>query len=464
MSLLASIPSEFLKTWEGRVVDGQFPLQKWLGGSEHSVVFLTERSGKVPAKAAIKLIWAENFTSGHLNEDAQLSRWRETAKLPHAHLIRLFESGRGAIDNQRFLYVVMEYAEEDLGQILPGRPLSLEEVAGMLPPTAQAVAFLHQAGFVHGRIKPSNVMAVNDELKISIDGSGKPGERPWVKGSYDAPELASQGLSPAADVWSLGAMVVGVLTQQPPQDRAGQGIAPAVLERIQEPFRSIAQQCLRARTEQRGTVDDILGKLNISSPSSDALAPKPKGPDETRTTETRSERSTLQPGIFRPWIILATMAVVLIMGFLIFHHSAVQQTPPPQEVHSSGTPTPPSPPSTSQPNAAPTENATPAQGGTVAGTVRDQAPAAISRGAQKTIHGHIKVAIRLLVDASGNVSQARISSEGPSRYFASKALAAARLWKFDPAKVDGQPTSSEWIVRFQFGRDSQQVFPTETKP
>jgi TonB family protein len=74
------------------------------------------------------------------------------------------------------------------------------------------------------------------------------------------------------------------------------------------------------------------------------------------------------------------------------------------------------------------------------------------------------VAIRLLVDASGNVSQATISSEGPSRYFASKALAAARLWKFDPAKVDGQPTSSEWIVRFQFGRDSQQVFPTETKP
>jgi hypothetical protein len=32
------------KQWEGRIVDGKFPLQKWLGGSEHSAVFLTERS------------------------------------------------------------------------------------------------------------------------------------------------------------------------------------------------------------------------------------------------------------------------------------------------------------------------------------------------------------------------------------------------------------------------------------
>jgi TonB family protein len=474
MSLLASIPSEFLKTWEGRVVDGQFPLQKWLGGSEHSAVFLTERSGKVPAKAAIKLVWAENFASfdpnsGTLNEDDQLSRWRETSKLSHPHLIRLFESGRGAIGDQRFLYVVMEYAEEDLGQILPIRPLSSEEVSGMLPPTAQALDFLHQAGFVHGRIKPSNVMAVNDQLKISADGLSRTGEHSSVKSSYDAPELASQPLSPAADIWSLGAMLVAVLTQQPPKarDREGQTISPTALETMREPFRSLAQQSLRARPEERGTVNDILGKLNPSSP--DAVARERKRADESgtaefRTAETGSGNSTSRPSMLRAGIIVTIVVAILIVGFLLFHRSSVRPAPPPQEVHSPETQTTPSIPPASQPPAARAENTPPLQGGTVAGSVREQVPAAVSRGAESTIHGRVKVTVRLQVDASGNVSQATISSEGPSRYFAGKALAAARLWKFNPAKVEGQPAPSEWILRFQFGRNSQQVFPTETKP
>ena len=47
------------KTWEGRIVDGKFPLRHWLGGSEHSAVFLTERPGPPSSKAAIKLIAAD---------------------------------------------------------------------------------------------------------------------------------------------------------------------------------------------------------------------------------------------------------------------------------------------------------------------------------------------------------------------------------------------------------------------
>jgi len=133
------------KNWEGRVIDGKFPLRQWLGGSEDSAVFLTERSGGGPQKAAIKLIRAEVFSAGNFDEAAQLSRWADSAKLSHPHLIRLFESGRGQIGASNFLYVVMEYAEENLAQILPQRPLSPEEVKEMLPPTAETLAFLHQA-------------------------------------------------------------------------------------------------------------------------------------------------------------------------------------------------------------------------------------------------------------------------------------------------------------------------------
>jgi hypothetical protein len=116
-----STPIELWKNWEGRIVDDKFPLRQWLGGSDHSAVFLTERSGKDPQKAAIKLIPADA-----LDEDAQLSRWADAAKLSHPHLIRLFESGRYQLEDTPLLYVVMEYAEENLGEILPLRPLSAD--------------------------------------------------------------------------------------------------------------------------------------------------------------------------------------------------------------------------------------------------------------------------------------------------------------------------------------------------
>jgi TonB family protein len=88
----------------------------------------------------------------------------------------------------------------------------------------------------------------------------------------------------------------------------------------------------------------------------------------------------------------------------------------------------------------------------------------VSRSAQNTIEGRVKISVQVSVDASGDVSQAKFVSPGPSKYFANLALAAARRWKFNPPQVDGQAVASEWILRFQFGRASTQVFPAETKP
>jgi TonB family protein len=88
----------------------------------------------------------------------------------------------------------------------------------------------------------------------------------------------------------------------------------------------------------------------------------------------------------------------------------------------------------------------------------------VSPGARRTITGHIKVSARVSVDSSGNVSGVTLVSPGPSKYFAKQALAASRRWRFSPAQVNGQPSASEWILRFQFGRTSTRVSPTEIKP
>jgi TonB family protein len=100
----------------------------------------------------------------------------------------------------------------------------------------------------------------------------------------------------------------------------------------------------------------------------------------------------------------------------------------------------------------------------VRGSVLHQELPQVSRGAQNSIHGRVKVSVQVDVDQSGKVKQARLESAGPSQYFARKTLEAARGWTFNPPQANGQPSASRWVMRFEFGRGSMQVFPSEIKP
>jgi len=68
------------------------------------------------------------------------------------------------------------------------------------------------------------------------------------------------------------------------------------------------------------------------------------------------------------------------------------------------------------------------------------------------------------VDESGSVTEATLESPGPSQYFADRALQAARLWKFTPAKMDGRNVPSEWLIRFEIDPAMINMYPVETAP
>jgi TonB family protein len=439
--------SELWKSWEGRVADGKFPLRQWLGGSDHGAVFLTERTGSGSHKAAIKLIPADS------REAAQLSLWAEAAKLSHPHLIRIFEYGRCQIGDTRLLYVVTEYAEENLAEILPLRPLTPDEASAMLGPTAEALAYLHKSGFVHGRIKPSNIMAVGDQLKISADRLSKPGERGDARtpSVYDAPETGTGGLSPAADIWSLGATLVAVLTQNEPSLKNLAREPVVVPETISQSIREIAGRCLQIDPQQRYTASDILSRLQPQ-------AIRPPVPVSARVLETRRSEAHS-----KRWIIAPILAAALVLGVWVGSKFVSHQpSVPAAEV------VPAKPPADTPPEQSPapfTGTAQPAAPtGTARGSVLHQVMPDVSRSAQNTVQGRLKVAVDVSVDASGNVSEAKFVSPGPSKYFANRALAAARGWKFNPPLVDGQAVPSEWVLHFQFRKTSVDVSPVEKHP
>jgi TonB family protein len=452
---------EVSKIWEGRIIDGKFPLRKWIGGSDHSSVFLTERSGQESQKAAIKLISAEVFSRDHAEEDAQLSRWTEIANLSHPNLIRLYECGRCEIDGTRFLYVVMEYADEDLAQILPLRVLTPEEVKEMLPPLAEALTFLHRNGLAHGRIKPANIMAVDNQLKISSDSIVKIGQRNQCEPTaYDAPESGVAGASPAADAWSVGAMLVAVLTQHEPALKKGNDGEVALPETIPAPFREIARQCLRPDPRQRCRVADVVSTVKDQGHAGAQPAEKPaaRPADRPAVPPISKKRS-------KRWMILPIVAALILLTVLFARRFVAQPPPvPSEETHPTETQTAPASPPPAQSPAPFAEKTKPQPTGVARGSVRQQVQPDISRSAQNTITGRVKVNVQLSVDASGKVSQAKLVPPTTSRYFANRALDAAQRWKFNPAQVNGQPSPSEWILRFQFGRTSTQVFPAEIRP
>ena len=206
----AAITSE----WVGRVIDGRFALQEWLGGSASSGVFLTELPQPITQRAAIKLIPAEGSEA-----DAYLARWAKIANLSHPHLMKVFRSGRFQFGSTSLVYVVTECADEVLSQILPERALTPEETREMLELVIDAVGYLHGKSFVHGHLKPSNILVVQDQLKVSTDNAiaaGSPRDRFQTPGVNDAPESTRGVIVPSADVWALGTTLVEVLTQRPP--------------------------------------------------------------------------------------------------------------------------------------------------------------------------------------------------------------------------------------------------------
>jgi TonB family protein len=446
-----SNPTESWKNWEGRVADNKFPLRKLLGGSGHSAVFLTERSGAESQKAVIKLIRAEN-----LDQDAQLSRWATAAKLSHPHLIRLFECGRCAIAGTPLLYVVMEYAEENLAEILPLRALAPEEASEMLQPTAEALDYLHQSDLAHGRIRPSNIMAVDNQLKISADGIAKIGERSigHEPNAYDAPEVAITGPSSAADIFALGKTLLAVMSQNEAELTNGTRGSVAVPETIPEPFRELAQRCLQLDPQRRPTA----ASLPSPPPTPNVKAEIPLAARVIEVVEAATPKEPSNKRFVIP-ILIAAMILIAWVGSKFVTH----QPPAPTAAIPTASAPPPAGPAAQSP--APfSENKKPAPKGLVRGSVLHQVLPEVSRGAQNTINGHVKVSVHISVDAFGNVLQAKFVSAGPSKYFADRALAAARGWKFTPPQVDGHSAASEWILRFQFGRGSTQVLPTETKP
>ncbi len=198
-----------------------------------------------------------------------IARWDIARTLSHPHLMPLFHAGRCEFEGEDLLYVVTEYANELLSQILPERPLSPEEAREMLGPVLGALSYLHERSLTHGHLRPTNIMVVNDQLKLSPDF----GWRSRTRNIYDPPEAGIGSPAPTADIWSLGVLLVEALTQQLPVLDRWQGGEPEIPAAVPEPFFTICRECLRIDPERRCTLAGIKARLKLPRAAEPAVQP-----------------------------------------------------------------------------------------------------------------------------------------------------------------------------------------------
>jgi TonB family protein len=493
------------KELEGRVINKEFRLGDYLGGSDDAGVFVTQY-GPESLKAALKLIPIGRWDAATV--ETELSLLQSARELSHPHLLQIFQAGRTTIDDRELLFVVMEYADEDLSQFLPKRALAAAEVRDMLGPTLDALAYLHSKGFVHGHLRPANVLATGDQLKLSSDGISRIGARrgPVGKSSeYDAPEVARGENSAASDVWSLGMLLVMALTQRLPAQDASE--EPVVTD-VPAPFGDVARHCLQRDPGSRWGLADIAERLDFPKPAnttgvtkadmrrpsvpSRAVPPRAvAGPQSVpRRKAIAGPRDFPYQRRSNAGAYIAVAIVVAIVGIFVgprlFRGGAGSSQTDSTAQRSSGAATTRATSAIAQvsdesggaegaraANSRPIEKdaeassaarAKASRRGLTPGQVAQQVVPDVPRSARDTIRGTVRVGVRIGVDSAGNVTEAELDSPGPSKYFAHLALEAAQQWRFEPPKVEGRNVLSDWLLHFQFTGEGTKVIPVQSDP
>ncbi|KAJ3259012.1 hypothetical protein HDU77_002003 [Chytriomyces hyalinus] len=253
------------------------------------------------ADVAIKMIDKDVISRSNLTSRVQTELSIHSA-LSHPSILQLHTF----FESQTHVYLVTELCPHgELYRYIQQRKgacLSEAEARTVMDEIVQGVLYLHSQGIIHRDLKLSNVLLTKDyHMKIADFGLAAKlhtmeGEQKTMCGTpnYISPEIVSRqpyGLS--SDLWSLGCMLVTILTGKPPFDSQAVKSTLDKVSRaeyhlpdsISADARDLIGKLLMKDPKKRLTLRDILAHRWFSYPKLPLQIDRPESASSSRSTK-----------------------------------------------------------------------------------------------------------------------------------------------------------------------------------
>jgi serine/threonine protein kinase len=220
---------------EPRVVAGRYRLRSVLGSGSMGTVWSAYDDFLHRPVAVKEIRLPPGVTTVQADElrERTLREARAIAVLSHPNVIVLHDVAR---ENGEPFVVMELLPSHSLAELLRDHgPLTIEQAAAVADAVAAALEAAHDAGITHRDVKPGNVLVADDgRIKLTDFGIARNVSEATMtrtgmtlgSPAYIAPEVASgRAVTPAADLWGLGATLFHLVEGHPPYDVDGDPLA-----------------------------------------------------------------------------------------------------------------------------------------------------------------------------------------------------------------------------------------------
>jgi hypothetical protein len=329
------------KVLVGQWLDGKYHLQRYIGRGSFGYVFEADH---VVAARSLRPVAVKLIELNDAEAREQMNELASAATLDHPHILRHFDFGQSRIaassSEADVLYLVMELASGTLDGRLRSGLLGTASAAKLAAQISSALVYLQVQSKVHRDIKPDNILRVGDQWKLADVGIARDvGVRSAVvtraqgAQSYMPPEaILEHEVSPAGDVWSLGATLLESLTGRLPYFAESQAEWIQVLHKqepdipagLPEPFDSIIRGCLQKDRHRRWTAAQVHAAIQgvPTGPiqgDSDTFTVGPHGAQYTTLAKAvdaapSGARIVVQPGIYAGTVTIRRRVEIVAFG------------------------------------------------------------------------------------------------------------------------------------------------------
>ena len=190
-------------------------------------------------------------------------------------------------------------------------PLPPAVAAEVVAQVADALAYVHANGIVHGDVKPGNLLVPLDGGPVRLADFGvarrldQPAGPTHATPEYVAPEVVAGGLpSPASDVYALGVVLFELICGRSPYRggspndvlRRHADCVPVPPPGMPAALWPIIEACMELDPRMRPAAASIVGRLRVAEGALDGFEPLPRLPAEAVTFWVRSAEQTA-PGV-----------------------------------------------------------------------------------------------------------------------------------------------------------------------